>query len=82
MRIDKVKEVANLEFINLCHKNTNGKFSFLRGVGEICITDHYECFKRKNSCLKKENLMTHFKCYQQSEMTGNTRWANSRHSMC
>lgn len=26
--------------------------------------------------------MTHFKCYQQSKMTGNTRWANSRHSMC
>lgn len=34
MSTDKVKEVANLEFINLAHKNTNGKFSsFVHGGG-------------------------------------------------
>lgn len=51
---------------------------------EMCITDCYECCKRKGKIplkKKKKQLMTNG-CYPQSEMTGNTRWANSRHSMC
>lgn len=34
MSTDKAKKGANLEFINLGHKNTSGKFSFF-GWGDV-----------------------------------------------
>lgn len=42
---------GQFKFTNLSHKNTNGNFSFCVCVGgegvEMCITDCYECWKRK-----------------------------------
>lgn len=80
-----VKKTANLEFINFFHKNTDGKFSFWIGGREMQITE-YNYFNRQGKipALKKKTkqFMTHFNCYEQSEMTGNRQQANSRHSMC
>ena len=50
-------------------------FILLQGAVEICITDYYEHFKRKGKIPMKRNPVTHFKYYQQAEMTGNTRRA-------
>lgn len=63
LSINKLKEVANLEFINLCTKIQMENFLLFWGGGEICITDYYECFKRKRKIpvsLKKQ-LIIHFK---------------------
>lgn len=57
-------------------------FLFCGGWERSVLQTIMNVLKGKIPVLKKKNLMTHFKCYQQSEMTGNTRWANSRHSMC
>lgn len=52
--IDKVKEVANSEFINLSHKNTNGKFSSF-----VCGGEEWRCVSQTvmNVVREKEKFL-------------------------